>query len=269
MAASSWRTLLACLVLYGGQAHAFGPAGHRIAGLLAEPHVCAVAVGQMRALTDGDDLGEIGQWADHIRSTPQWRHTGPWHYMNVDEENRVRGALAAEAALRAYVSPPEGDVLVAIERFARELGDPAGSHEARAAALRFLVHFVVDVHQPLHVGRATDRGGNLVDVRHLGETVNLHRFWDSGVLELARRSPRAEARRLAARIDAAAARSTPPDPRTWAVESLAVRPAVYSFAAAPAELSHDYVAAAQAIVDERLLRAAERLAATLNHLLCR
>ncbi len=260
-------------------ASAFGPLGHRIAGLLAHPALCAAARTEVAALGGRESLAEIGLWADVIRGAAEWERSAPWHYMNVDEPENVgerdsagRSAAAADA-IRAFRSPPEGDVLSAIARFRSELGNRSLPTRERAAALKFLVHFVVDVHQPLHVGRAADRGGNTIDVRYGATVVNLHRFWDTDVLELRGLKPERYARRLRPRFDAAAA-SSGDAPAVWAAESLALRDTVYAFervvesGAAPGTLDAAYLAAAQAVVEDRLTRSAERLAATLNGVFC-
>jgi hypothetical protein len=248
-------------------AAAFGPAGHRIAGLLAEPALCPAARRDVEALGGGESLADLGLWADAIREQPEWRQSAPWHYLNVAD---APGSAAA-AAIRAFRHPPEGDVLAAIERFRAELADRTRPEAQRAVALRFLVHFVVDVHQPLHVGRAEDRGGNTIDVRYAETVVSLHGFWDTDVLELRGLGPARYARRLAPAFAAAAA-AAPADPDDWAAESLAVRADVYRFDAAgggsPALLSPDYLSAAQRLAERRLAQAAARLAATLNGVFC-
>src|SRR5690606_8040631 len=165
--------LVVLAALAQGPALAFGPAGHRIAGELAEPLACTRAAEAVAGLTGGERLAGIGLWADTIRGDEAWRHTAPWHYMNIDDGTTVE----------RFEHPPEGDVLWAIGHYAARLAEPLPAEE-RAEALRFLVHFIVDVHQPLHVGRESDRGGNALDVTYRGETSNLHRFWDTGVLRL-------------------------------------------------------------------------------------
>ncbi|HEX7081655.1 MAG TPA: S1/P1 nuclease [Gammaproteobacteria bacterium] len=242
-----------------GPALAFGPEGHRVAGRLAEPLLCPAAAAAVESLAGGEDLGEIGVWADRIRDDEAWRHTGPWHYMNI----------ADGASIASFVHPPEGDVLWAIERHAARLAAP-GSRADKREALRFLVHFVVDVHQPLHVGRESDRGGNTIDVRVGGETITLHRFWDTDVLRLAGLPEPIYARGLEplVRLFVVAAGDDPYP--TWAAESLALRPQVYAFTAARSgavRLDDAYLDRADAITRVRLAQAAARLAATLNRIL--
>jgi len=238
-------------------ASAFGPQGHLIAGRAAAARLCMPAVVEIARLGAGDDLGELGLWADRIRSDAAFANTGPWHYLNID----------AGEPMADYRSPPEGDVLWAVRYFSERLDDDGLSDAARAEALKFLVHFVVDLHQPLHVGLAADRGGNTIDLRFRGEASNLHRFWDTDAIAQANLSIGAYTRVVTELGDVA---SVDPalDPLVWAEESLALRPQVYAFGREGRELAPDYLAFAADATRERLAAAALRLAGTLNALLC-
>ncbi|HEU4619033.1 MAG TPA: S1/P1 nuclease [Gammaproteobacteria bacterium] len=239
-------------------AGAYGPQGHRVAGALAEPLLCRSAAARVAEISGGRSLAELGVWADTIRDEPRWRNTGPWHYMNI----------ADGRALSSYRHPPEGDVLLAIERSAADLTQ-ASSRAERLDALRFLIHFIVDVHQPLHVGRASDRGGNTIDVRYGSTTVNLHRFWDTDVLEVAGLSRAEYERAVRPKVVELARMPQSFAPEAWAAESLALRSQVYAFPRSrggPAVLDSRYLERADAITRDRLAHAAVRLASTLNRL---
>ena len=269
-----WKSLVGCgwLLAAASGAHAFGPEGHLIAGSLAEPLLCPSVRNEIRNLdrsvrSDLNDFAELGLWADRIRSLPSWRHTSPWHYMNIERD--APNLAAALRAVRAFEHPPEGDVLWAIEHFSARLANRALSPAARADALRFVAHFVVDIHQPLHVGRAGDRGGNTIEVAVRGTAVNLHRFWDTDVIALANLSPARYARRLAARE--ISARPVATAPALWAAESLFLRAQIYDGVPAAAgvhALTESYQQSAQRLTERRLREAGHRLAATLNSLLC-
>jgi hypothetical protein len=176
--------------------------------------------------------------------------------------------IADNEAVADFEHPPEGDVLWAIGHFAERLAEAARPSAERAEALRFLVHFVVDVHQPLHVGRVEDRGGNTIELRYRGETTNLHRFWDTQAIEQADLPLARYQRAVAAELDAGA-RGSIGGPASWAAESLALRAAVYDFDASARELPPAYLAFAERTTRERLALAARRLAATLNGIFCR
>jgi nuclease S1 len=246
---------LAFLAIFASDALAYGPRGHLIAGRVAGDLLCARAAAAIADLRGGEDLGEIGLWADQIRSNDAYDHAAPWHYMNVADGER----------LAEFEHPPEGDVLWAIGHFSAELGDTGRSRTERSEALAFLVHFIVDIHQPLHVGLAEDRGGNAVELRYQGERTNLHRLWDTDVIDWTglsvaeyAASITAEARGLEVSLD----------PLIWAEESLALRARVYAYGREGRQPSRAYLDAAADITRERLALAALRLAGTLNAILC-
>jgi nuclease S1 len=260
--------LLAASVM--NHALAWGPVGHRIAGDLAEQRLCPAARTNVKSLGGGESLADLGLWADQIRDEPKWKRSRPWHYMNVADAPPGSGIAEARAAIDRFVHPPEGDVLHELARFSKVLADSKKPPDERADALRFVVHFVVDIHQPLHVGRASDHGGNDVEVR-AGKKgpVNVHHFWDTDVLP-SHPSAKFEQRLEAELAALPAARANDP-PAEWAAESLLLRATVYGFRAeshGPATLDDGYVHAAQRIADERLVLASARLAATLNTIFC-
>ena len=235
--------LLAVAAMASGGVRAFGADGHRIAGLVAEEGLCATARVQVRVLGQGQGLDELGLWADGIRREPGWERSAPWHYMNIPDGAR----------LEDYRHPPEGDILWAIDHFSGELRDPQAPDAQRRNALRFLVHFVVDIHQPLHVGRESDRGGNSVQVdAGTGRSVNLHRFWDTEAVDLSGLTVAAYARSLAGLIDGNAERWEQSTVMGWARESRSLRPRVYDFDAGDGRLSPAYLEAAERITRLRL-----------------
>ena len=256
--------------MFPTQVLAFGGRFHITAGLLAERHLCAAARTEVADLGEGKSLGEIGPWADTVRDDPAWERAVPWHYINFPDLPPGAGLDEARAAIDAFHHIPEGDVLTAITHFTATLADRSQSHELRSEALRFVVHFVVDVHQPVHVSRAADGGGTETAVRIGDDVRSLHGFWDTTVFNRRGVSPEQFAAELEPSFEAVPAARAHEPPAQWAAESLALRPTVYSFAPAegPAILDDAYRQMAQRIAEERLVLAAARLAATLNGALC-
>lgn len=247
--------------------HAYGPTGHRIIGSIAESYLCPAAATEIRSMLDGESLAEAGLWADRIRGNPDWRYTSPWHYLNVEDDVPIEQARRGD----------RGDVLWAIGRFSAELADPAVSPRRRAEALRFFVHFVGDVHQPLHVGREEDRGGNEIDVMLGSKRTNLHALWDAqALLKADRRSAgyRVEGQTLAIRnlTEDDVNRLQRTRARVWARESQYLRPYVYAFGANSAARAFrpdaDYLALARELSKLRLSQAGVRLAGELNRVFC-
>ncbi|MDH4022851.1 MAG: S1/P1 nuclease [Gammaproteobacteria bacterium] len=248
------------LVALGGSApaRAFGPSGHRIVGYLADRHLCSKTRAALRPLLAGQTLADAGTWPDKIRRQPEWEHTRPWHYINVSDHGSV-----------ARVARQSSDnVLAALARFENELADTSLSDQQRRLALRFVAHFVADIHQPLHVGRAGDRGGNLIPVRVGKRKTNLHAVWDADLLRIAGvLGPREWVRRQPVAGAAEVLRLQRAKALEWAGESQALRPRVYAFdrdGEGPFPLSPGYLDTARALAAERLQTAGIRLAGRLN-----
>lgn len=206
--------LIAALTVAASSARAWGPAGHRIIAELAEQHLSPAAHAQVRRLlasTGARSLADVATWADELRDEPSERAlaraTASMHFVNFSS------SACRYDPLRDC---PDGRCVVgAIESYARVLGDRSRPDWERAAALRFVVHFVGDAHQPLHAGYRRDRGGNRYQVRLNGRGSNLHAIWDSPVLASNHKGWREEARDLA-RQPLPPARGTP---ASWAEES--------------------------------------------------
>lgn len=248
------RLLVAIFLLpmCSASAFAWGPIGHRAVGQIAEERLSAKARQAVRDLLGDESLAEASLWADEIRSQPQWQVSLPWHYVNIPD------GVTYDRTRRGR----EGDVIEALERFVAVLRYNRSSREDKVAALKFIAHFVGDIHQPLHVGRASDRGGNEVRVSWFGEPSNLHRVWDSEVISRLRLSPWSLVGTLASRAPGQVEAWRKDRPLTWADESMALRPLVYDMPGTG--LGRAYLRRAGPVVEQRLLQAGVRLAALLD-----
>jgi hypothetical protein len=235
-------------------ANGFGVLGHRLAERVANSLLCPDAVKVVEQLTGRASLVGLGAWADRVRYEPAWEHTAPWHYINV----------ADDASIAAVSRATSDHVVWAIEQFVDELSATDNDVERRTDALRFVVHFVVDVHQPLHVGRASDRGGNGVELIVDGRRTNLHRLWDTGALASTGRGETQLSAAVAAHVRSQDEWLSSA-PLAWAEESRALRERVYAF---ETPISERYLRNARAVVERRLAQAGVRLAATLNRVFC-
>jgi len=176
------------LTLLPAAAHAWSGYGHRLIGRLAEAELTPQARAEVaRLLGAADDrrrdqrmLGDIADWADDLRDDhPELgRATTRWHYINLGED-RCRYAPLKHC--------PDGNCVIgAIETQRGILADPKQPDAARAQALKFLVHFVGDAHQPLHAGYGRDKGGNTFQIQLNGKGSNLHTLWDREVVASAK-----------------------------------------------------------------------------------
>ena len=171
--------LAVALALLPLPAHAWGPLGHRLVALLAWDDMTPQARRQVEILLRGESdptLAGIASWADDLRKHDPvlGRTSARWHFVNLGEH---------DCAYEQVRDCPGGNCVVeAIRTQAAILADPERTHAERLQALKFVVHFVGDVHQPLHAGHADDRGGNDYQVNWNGKGSNLHSLWDSGLL---------------------------------------------------------------------------------------
>ncbi|WP_293368425.1 S1/P1 nuclease [Nevskia sp.] len=237
------------------QAQAWGREGHRIVGQIAADHLTPAATTAVAVILAGEPeatLAGVSSWADDIRS----RETGPLHYVNFP-----RGTCA-------YV--PARDckngrcVIGGIEQSIATLRYTGATAAAKNEALKNLVHFAGDIHQPLHAGLGEDRGGNLVQLQWAGEGTNLHSVWDSQMI----RSLDPDWTRHVARLSPAAATLplTTLDSADWALESCTI---AFSDGFYPSSAKLDeatYLRRWQPTIDQRLSLAGMRLAALLNAL---
>lgn len=235
-------------------AAAWGPKGHRVVGQVAENHLSPEALAAVRELLGSESLARAGTWADEIRSDPAWERAAPWHFISIDDDE----------TLETTERSPEGDVLSAMERYEGVLRDPESPREDRVEALRFLVHFVADVHQPLHVGRRADGGGNDTLVLWFGEPTDLHHLWDTDLVEYQGLSF-TELVRFIDHPSADVAAWQEGSYEDWIAESFALRGRVYDLG--NRRLGYDYANENVPVVERRLLQAGVRLAGLLDDVL--
>jgi hypothetical protein len=253
------RLLIALLLLAPALAPApalaWGQNGHRVTGAIADRHLSPKARAAVKELLGTESLAEASTWPDFMRSAPEpfWQEQSlPWHYVTIPVGKGYSGA------------PSEGDAVTALKRFSEVARNPKESLADRQAALRFVIHIVGDLSQPLHAGREGDRGGNDVKVSFFGEQTNLHTVWDTlliGNLNLS----------YTELTDWLLAAATPqqmrdwsaPEPQQWIADSILVRETLYP---AEPELRYAFVFQQNDTLRRQLSKGGFRLAGYLNAL---
>jgi hypothetical protein len=235
----------------------WGRTGHSTIGRIAEAHLTPQAKQSVNALLGGQSLADVASWADDNRD----RSTASWHFINVEPGLSYEDFKQQVAAKQ--------DVYTALQQQEVLLADAKASPSARATALKYIVHFVGDMHQPMHVSRAEDKGGNTIQVRYEGRGTNLHSLWDTKMLEHAGLSDV----QLAQQFDKATPgeiRKWQSDPQMiWAWESYQISSQLYREMGEVQDRTVDdgYYQSHIGIVAQRVEKAGIRLAGLLNKLL--
>ena len=167
------KVAIVFLMMLTLQASSWGLTGHRVIGQIAEQYLTKKAKKNVEKILSTESLADVANWMDFIKSEPSYDFMGPWHYCTIPD-----GKTYAEAGV-----PDEKDVIWAIQKFTDDLKSDTTSLETKQIALKSLVHLVGDIHQPLHVGNGEDRGGNDVKLKYFYQSSNLHRVWDSGMID--------------------------------------------------------------------------------------
>jgi S1/P1 Nuclease len=263
----SCLALFAAAMLASAQASAWGDLGHRVTALIAYRHLTPKARTALDTLLAGDgdtltpaDFASRATWADKYRNTH--RETSAWHFVDIEIDHPDLAVACVDCVVNK------------IDEFTAELRSAATPPAERLLALKFLIHFIGDVHQPLHAADHHDRGGNCVRLApRQGHAANLHAYWDVNVVDALGRSPEAIAEQLDARLTAseksAWSRGTA---RSWAMESFEVgRRDAYALPSLPTcrgggsvALTTGYEAQAQKDAATQLLKAGIRMASVLN-----
>ena len=241
-------------------AFAWGKTGHRVSAQIAEAYLSDAARQQIGVILGEEDLAEASTWPDFMRSSSDefWDSTAdPFHYVTIPQ-----GATYEQVG-----APEQGDAITALAGFRETLLDNRAGLEDKQLALRFIVHVIADLHQPLHAGNGTDQGGNRYAVTFFGRTTNLHSVWDTALVDDEKLSYTEMTRWLMRRMKPDnVAGWQQIDPAVWADESAAIRDGIYPDPDGDREIRFDYIFEHRETVRTRLTMAGIRMAAYLNEL---
>lgn len=242
-------------VCFSLNALAWGPEGHKIVGALAEKYLTDAARGQIDLIGGGQSLEQLSTWADEIRSDPDWSESKPWHFADIPDGETYDSCERN----------PEGDVVEAIPRFTKDLINTRLPISKRKEALAFIVHFIGDIHQPLHVGRPKDHGGNSIRLYWRGRQTNLHAVWDSALLDDGARGVSDYVMKLDTLNASERAKLAANEIKTWVKENMDARTVVYGLPNThQSGWENQYETKALTLAKSRLQTAGVRLASWLN-----
>lgn len=250
------RLLLACVVsmFVVVQAFGWGATGHRATGAVADQYLSAKAKKKIAALLGGQSIAMASTWMDDIRSDSTYDFMSDWHWVTVETGQTYDQST----------KNPKGDVIMTLERIISELKSHKLSREKEVEALKILIHLVGDIHQPLHVGCCDDQGGNKVKVKWFRNESNLHRVWDSEMIDDTKLSYTELAASLGAPDKEVIRKWQAATVRDWSIESMGMRKQVYAIG--DGSLGYKYAYRNFPDARQRLLQAGVRLAGILNQI---
>jgi len=160
-----------------GEIAAWGKIGHRTIGEIAQRQLSLTAEQRINEILNGQSLAVVSTWADEMRSNPEFDNFSKWHYINLPIDKEYD-----------EIEVKQENVIMIIDRAVAILKSPSADKKMKSFYLKYLVHMVGDLHQPLHTGREEDWGGNKIKVNFKGRKgadniTNLHDLWDAGIID--------------------------------------------------------------------------------------
>ncbi|WP_416308288.1 S1/P1 nuclease [Neptunicella sp. SCSIO 80796] len=252
------KCFISLLLLLPLQCLAWGSKGHATVADIAWQFLTPEARQQVDMLLKSypfESLQQAANWPDHIRKQDEFKHTGNWHYVNLPRDAKYY--LASRDCA-------QGCVVKAFNLMLQQLSN-AADIKKRAEALAFVIHFVGDMHQPLHVSYADDKGGNSYPLIFKGETVNLHYYWDTLVLSEDPDDAALASSLIREMPDAQIVDWREDDAQVWIDESRQITAQIY--ANAPDKVTDIMLQQDRQLAHQRLIKAGVRLAFQLNQTL--
>lgn len=147
--------------------------GHRVVGEVAQENLTKRATKEIAEILDGQTLADASTFGDEIKADSMYRKFSAWHYVNYPEDKKYGD------------EPPstQGDLMTGIEKCIEMIEDENSTKADKAFYLKMLVHLIGDLHQPMHVGRLEDKGGNDIQVKWFNKGSDLHKVWDSNMID--------------------------------------------------------------------------------------
>ncbi len=234
----------------------WGQTGHRVVGAIAQEHLSCKAKRKIKKLLGGQSLAFISTYADEIKSDKKYKSFSPWHYVNVPFGQTYHDCEKSK----------KGDLVTGIAKCKEIILNEKASNADKVFHLKMLVHLIGDLHQPLHNGRKEDKGGNTIQVQWFGKGTNLHRVWDSNMIDqygMTYTELAANAKRLTKEEIKNIQKG---NVVSWVEETRLIAKKVYESAAVGEKLKYRYMYDHFGTVREQLQKAGLRLAKELNEL---
>lgn len=236
----------------------WGQKGHDTVAFIAENHLTPTAKATVDSIFNGKSLVYYSNWMDNASHTDEYAYTKTWHYKNID----------ADVTFMSAPLHPDGDVVRAILIQAERLSSAETTPEDKDVALRIITHLVGDIHQPMHLGHASDLGGNRWNVKYFNSPANLHGVWDSKLVEAAHKWSYTEWQQQIDRASDCEISEILTDayPENWAEQTYGIAKMIYDKTPVNTNINYDYIAEWAPVIENQLLKGGLRLADLLNTL---
>ncbi|MDZ7720462.1 MAG: S1/P1 nuclease [Balneolaceae bacterium] len=232
----------------------WGQIGHYVSGEIAEKHMNDLVKARVQKILGDRSIAISTVWMDDIRSDDSYDFD-TWHYVTIPDGEKYDPEIQEES----------GDIIWALETLIEELKEGDLTEDEEREKLKLVMHMIGDIHQPLHVGNGEDRGGNDVRLQWFGDDSNIHRVWDSGIIESFQMSYTELADELNTATYEQVENWQNDSVRDWAYESMDYRDEVYDLPD-NMRLSYEYRYYKKGIIYKRLLQAGVRMAGVLNEI---
>lgn len=237
----------------------WGHKGHKVIAIIAYNHIDPRAMPAVDALLQGQKMDDIASWADDVaHDDPRYHNTAPWHFLD------MRSGLNYAQFKQAVIAQNQPNLYTAILKNKNDLANKQLPIEKRQEALKFLIHLVGDAHQPMHVSREQDKGGNTIELMFGGKNTNLHALWDSGLIDQERKSYGKIERDCDKATGEEVKKWQQDDPVIWLWESYQISSKLYSEVGNGGNLNAQYYKEHIGIVQKRMDQAGIRLAGIIN-----
>jgi len=242
------------IILSSSNVFAWGDIGHRVVGELAQKRLSPQAKQMIKDLIGRESLATASVWPDVMKSNKKFDHFRAWHYANL---------MSGKTYLESPLSK-KGDIVRGILLFEDALRNKAATPKQKRIALRYLVHLVGDIHQPLHLGNKSDLGGNKIHIKWSQRNSNLHRVWDTDMIELQKLSYTEYTQELENFFKDNPIKMQQGTVLDWATESRSYFKKTYNFKQRKKYWEYNYVYAHKSFMNKRLYMGGIRLATLLN-----
>ena len=256
------KIFIAVFFIFGiAEASAWGVTGHRVVAEIAENHLTNRAKRKLKKLIGKQKLAYWANWPDNVRNSPEWKNTSTWHYVNIPPQE------SKEQFIEQLKNNNKPNIYTAIQNVKGIIVDKNTPDADREIYLRFLVHFLGDMMQPMHTGREEDLGGNLIKIQFFKKDTNLHSLWDSGLIDNTKYSYTEYARVLDVKSKEEINQIQSGSLEDWLYESHQAANQLYASVKPGENYSYDYQQQYKDLLERQLLHAGLRLAKILNEVL--